>query len=443
MRLAAPACRTQLDDGIGELVTACDGSHSYRGPQVKNHATKTVTRTVLFAPLLAWAVVGCSAANEDGEPSNAAGAPGPSGGAAATGGTSGESSTGGTSTEVVTGGTPSTGGTTGGTPATGGANTGGSAAAGTGGTPDTGGASTGGSATAGTGGTPDTGGASTGGSAAAGTGGTPDTGGTSTGGSPAGPEDGDPNAPVSIPEFACGGPVGSVWVAPPSYQIDGRDLVVTYPCNKGAGAPMTFFLNLHGTTPLEQHLYIYDYFSIDQYAESHNMIVVTPNSVVEQWGNGDDGLDEPHLMAVIDWVYETFDGEGKFDIRGMWVGGHSWGAMYTSTFACKEELADKVVGAFPMSGMGRQLSCADRISVISSAAEDDIGPVIDQGDVPASNGCGAPVESQIGENVETLWSDCNPGFVYANYFMLGKDHSSPIDDSVVERIADLIKGARR
>ena len=154
-------------------------------------------------------------------------------------------------------------------------------------------------------------------------------------------------------------------------------------------------------------------------------------------------MDEPHLMAVIDWIYESFDGEGKFDIRGMWIGGHSWGAMYTSTFACKEELADRVVGAFPMSGMGQQLSCADRISVISSAAEDDIGPVIDQGDVPASNGCGAPVESQIGENEETLWSGCNPGFVYATYFMLGKDHSSPIDDTVVERIADLIKGARR
>jgi len=402
MRLAAPACCTQLDDGIVELVTACDGSRSCRGPQVKNHATKTV----LFAPLLAWAVVGCSAANEDVETSNAAGAPAASGGADVASATGGEFSTGGTSAEVAIGGTPSTGGTA-------------------------------------TGGTPATGGASTGGSATPGTGGTPATGGTSTGGSAAGPEDGDPDAPVSIPEVACGGPVGSVWTAPPSYQIDGRNLVVTYPCNKGAGAPMTFFLNLHGTTPVEQHLYIYDYFSIDSFAESHNMIVVTPNSVVEQWGNGDDGLDEPHLMAVIDWVYETFDGEGKFDIRGMWVGGHSWGAMYTSTFACKEELADRVVGAFPMSGIGRQLSCADRISVISSAAEDDIGPVINQGDVPASNGCGAPVESQIGENVETLWSDCNPGFVYATYFMLGKDHSSPIDDIVVERIADLIKGARR
>ena len=348
---------------------------------MKNHATKTVR----FAPRWAWAVVGCFAANEDGETSNAAGAP--AGGAAVASATGGEFSAGGTSSEEATGGTPSTGGTA--------------------------------------------------------TGGTPATGGTSTGGSAAGPEEGDPDAPVSIPEVACGGPVGSVWTAPPSYQIDGRNLVVTYPCNKGAGAPMTFFLNLHGTTPVEQHLYIYDYFSIDSYAESHNMIVVTPSSVVEQWGNGDDGLDEPHLMAVIDWVYETFDGEGKFDIRGMWVGGHSWGAMYASTFACKEELADRVVGAFPMSGMGRQLTCADRISVISSAAEDDIGPVIDQGDVPASNGCGAPVESQIGENVETLWGDCNPGFVYATYFMLGKDHSSPIDDIVVERIADLIKGARR
>ena len=56
--------------------------------------------------------------------------------------------------------------------------------------------------------------------------------------------------------------------------------------------------------------------------------------MVQQWGNMDDGKDEPHLMHMIDWVYKNFGAE-KFDIRAMWVGGHSWGAMYTSTFACK------------------------------------------------------------------------------------------------------------
>lgn len=39
---------------------------------------------------------------------------------------------------------------------------------------------------------------------------------------------------------------------------------------------------------------------------SHNLIIATPSSVVEQRGNADNGADEPYLMHVIDWVYKTF-----------------------------------------------------------------------------------------------------------------------------------------
>ena len=66
-------------------------------------------------------------------------------------------------------------------------------------------------------------------------------------------------------------------------------------------------------------------------------------------------------MKLIDWVYTTFDGEGKFDIRAMWVGGHSWGAMYTTTFVCKPEIEDKIKGAVIMSGIGSNPACASRI----------------------------------------------------------------------------------
>ncbi|MGD8859134.1 MAG: alpha/beta hydrolase [Myxococcales bacterium] len=258
---------------------------------------------------------------------------------------------------------------------------------------------------------------------------------------PAGPDDGDPSAPiVSTPDVACGGPGGFFGAA--NFDIGGREMIVTYPCNKHAGAPMTFFLNLHGTTPVSQHFYQHGYFAAHELTESHNLIVVTPSSVVEQWGNGDGGQDEPHLMEIIDWVYATFDGDGKFDIRQMWVGGHSWGAMYTTTFVCKPELADKVRGAVIMSGIGRNPACADRISVISTAAEDDIGPVVDQGTVPASHGCDAATMSMIGNNEETHWPNCDPGYVHSNYFMLGKTHTSSIDAEVVARIADLINVAR-
>jgi len=52
----------------------------------------------------------------------------------------------------------------------------------------------------------------------------------------------------------------------------------------------------------------------------------------------------------------TFNGPGKFDIRAMWSGGHSWGAMYVaggftgSGYACLPELADRMKGAVIMSG---------------------------------------------------------------------------------------------
>lgn len=67
-----------------------------------------------------------------------------------------------------------------------------------------------------------------------------------------------------------------------------------------------------------------------------------------------------------------------------WVSGHSWGAMYSTTFACRAELADKVKGVVLESGSGMNPACAGKISVISSVAENDIGPVINQGAVPST-----------------------------------------------------------
>ena len=81
--------------------------------------------------------------------------------------------------------------------------------------------------------------------------------------------------------------------------------------------------------------------------------------------------------------------------------------------------------------------------MISTAAESDIGPVINQGLVPTTHGCGAAQTNMVGNNVETYWPDCDAGFTHANYFMLGKAHADYMDAVVVERIADLIKLARR
>ena len=257
-----------------------------------------------------------------------------------------------------------------------------------------------------------------------------------------GPDDGDPSKPVvAIPDVACKPEGGAVFgLGAPNFKMDDRDVIVSYPCNKHEGAPMTFILNLHGTTPVDLHFYQEGYFSASKYTGSRNLIVVTPSSVVEQWGNGDDGKDEPHLMKLIDWVYTTFG--SKFDIRQMWVGGHSWGAMYTAQFGCKPELQDKVKGVIIMSGAPTMPACSSRISVIISVAEMDIGPAADQAAVPMGHGCGAQVKTMLGNNEQTLWPDCNPGFVHATYMMLGKMHTDSMDAVVVESIIDLINKAR-
>lgn len=259
---------------------------------------------------------------------------------------------------------------------------------------------------------------------------------------PAGPDDGDPSKPVvTISEVACKPANAAVLgLGAANFKMDNRDVIIDYPCNKHEGAPMTFILNLHGTSPVNTHFYQEGYFSAYKYLASHNLIIATPSAVDQQWGNMDNGQDLPYLMHVIDWVYKTFG--TKFDIRSMWVGGHSWGAMYTATFGCKPELADKVRGLIIMSGSPTNPACASKMSVIDTNAEMDIAAPLNQGNVPMQHGCKDPQMMMLGNNTQTLWPGCNKGFVHSNYLMLGKMHTDFMDDVVVKSIVDLIKQAR-
>lgn len=259
---------------------------------------------------------------------------------------------------------------------------------------------------------------------------------------PAGPDDGDPSSPVvSVPGVACGPNPSLFGLTATNITIGGRDVHLSYPCNKHRGAPVTFILNLHGTMPSEElKLYQVAYFSANAHVNTHNFIIASPKSVVSQWGNGDNGVDEPHLREVIDWVYTTF---ADFDIRSMWVGGHSWGAMYTPMFACKPEFEDKVDGLILMSTFPMLPACANRVSVINTNAEMDIAGPLPQGNLPMTHGCGAPEMHMLGNNEQTLWPNCDPGYVHSNYLMFGKAHADYMDPEVVKSIADLIKSARQ
>ncbi len=256
---------------------------------------------------------------------------------------------------------------------------------------------------------------------------------------PPGPDDGDPNAPViAIPDIKCG-PGALLGTGAVNTMIGGRGVHVAYPCNKHKGAPVTFILNLHGTMPTEEiKLYQVGYFAASNLVNSHNFITVAPKAIGSQWGRMDDGKDEPHLMEVIKWTYDTFK---DFDIRAMWVGGHSWGAAYTATFGCKAELADKVKGLILMSG-GGSASCQGKISLIVTTAEGDGRMPADQTTLATSHGCKAAKNEMILMNNHTSWPECMPGYVHANYYMLGKEHATFMDADVVKSIADWIKLAR-
>jgi len=263
----------------------------------------------------------------------------------------------------------------------------------------------------------------------------------------AGPEDGDPTKPVvAVAEVPCRDPARGAAFGRSNFMFDGREMIVDYPCNKHERAPVTFILNLHGTTPVEQHFYQWGYFSAWKHVASHNLIIVTPSSVVTQWGNGDMGVDEPHLLKTIDWVYATFG--TKFDIRAMWVGGHSWGSAYTARFGCHEAIKDKVKGLILMSG-ARAPACASRVSILNSAAnlaaDGSVRPegLLNQTANATAHGCGAQMMRAVDmNNDETFWPDCDPGWVHANYLMKTKQHATSMDPSVVKSMVDYIKQAR-
>jgi pimeloyl-ACP methyl ester carboxylesterase len=249
---------------------------------------------------------------------------------------------------------------------------------------------------------------------------------------------------VSIPGVACGG-VLDANVMTPFATIGGRQVFIDYPCRKPQRTAVTFILNLHGTFQQEsgKH-YIRGYFPSYKFMDTLNLIIATPKSVVSQWANMDGGRDEPHLMAVVDWMYQNFAG---FDIKQMWVVGHSWGAMYTRTFACKTEFTNKVKGVVLMSGGTAMPACASRLAVLGTVGETDIVTgELTQATTASGHGCGAQQVSNLGNNRVTQWPNCMPGWVHKNYFMLGKGHGFDPkdwpDDGMNKDLADAIVSTR-
>ena len=115
-------------------------------------------------------------------------------------------------------------------------------------------------------------------------------------------------------------------------------------------------------------------------------------------------------MAVVDWMYQNFNG---FEIKQMWIVGHSWGAMYTRTFACKTEFTDKVKGVVLMSGGAQMPACANRLAALGTVGETDIVTgELTQATAASGHGCAAQRTANLGNNRVTDWPTCSAGWVH-------------------------------
>jgi hypothetical protein len=265
------------------------------------------------------------------------------------------------------------------------------------------------------------------------------------------PEDGDPTKPmVAIPDIPCGVPKSPF----PTVKITDRDVAVAYPCAH-EGAPVTFFLFVHGTLNEQMKIsFTMNAYAVHELVDSHNVIVVTPKAVGTQWGNGDNGVDLPHLHDVVNWTYDTFG--SKFNIKSMWSHGGSWGARYLSTFACDDMLKDRLKGVYMVVGGGCP-ECSDRLScvVIQEELEEGGGSMLSPMEredlVDAANiapyamqhGCdGKMGPGMVGPVLTWDFPNCDPGYHHAYYLGPGQ-HADKLAQEAVIQLTDAMKATEK
>jgi hypothetical protein len=189
--------------------------------------------------------------------------------------------------------------------------------------------------------------------------------------------------------------------------------------------------------------------------DSHNVIVVVPKAIGDQWGNGDNGMDQPHLYEVVDWVYQTF-GE-KFSIRSMWAQGGSWGAFYLSTkFACDPKFQDRLKGIQLVVGGGCP-SCSNRLScmVMQQELEKGGGMMIDDAakemlvqqsaiaPYAMMHGCGARTGPEnVGPVRNWEWPDCGQGWTHS-YWLGPGQHADAWDKMAVLKATNEMKATEK
>jgi hypothetical protein len=281
-----------------------------------------------------------------------------------------------------------------------------------------------------------------------------------------GPDDGDPSKPVvTLPDVACGDSKAGFGLGTANLKVGGRDVILTYPCDKHEGANVTFILLLHGTNSNEaSKTYTHAYFAAHTLTNSHNLIIAEPKSRASQWGNTTENPaaseDKPHLLEVVDYVYKNLG--TKLNITSLWVAGHSWGAIYAKRFVCDESIKDKARGVIGMSGGtslagGRSFgtsggdimataNCADYVGQIHTVGDMDMVAGLPDQTAPATkHGCKAKTPATDLGAMQMLeeWPGCDPGWVHEGITMGAHMHTTSINPEVVKHIVDKVKATEK
>ena len=268
-----------------------------------------------------------------------------------------------------------------------------------------------------------------------------------------GPDDGDPNTPVvALPDVTCGGPKG---FGTTNLQIDMRDLILTYPCNKHEGANVTFILLLHGTNSNEaSKLYTHSYFAAWQLASTDNLIIAEPKSKASQWGNtkenrGRSPKDKPYLGRRDRLRLQELRPEVQHH-QPLGRRADSRAAMYAGCFVCDRNdqrscaRRDRYVGRHHGRRPVADLQCtsvadhhvdhqhaADYISQIHTVGDMDmVTGLPDQTAAATKHGCGAKMGPTDIGNMQMLdeWPGCSPGRA-ARGLHHGRSHAHDGDQS--------------
>jgi pimeloyl-ACP methyl ester carboxylesterase len=146
--------------------------------------------------------------------------------------------------------------------------------------------------------------------------------------------------PLHCPDSECSGPTVINQGAVVELETR-RTYFLDYPCDLRRDEPVIFVLSLHGGGSYgnwQRH-----YFPLMDYVDQFRLVVATPNSPTQAWGEAD----VDYLENIVDYVYAEL---GEENVGAFWLVGHSQGGQTSNRLLEMDFFQDKLDGWVSLSG---------------------------------------------------------------------------------------------